>query len=87
MAFRLPRPLALPGHEHLAEASPRARTLQAELIDQLESQLAGDPDLTSTDVHDALAGVRLWFAEERDEELKREHRGDEREHNQQCRAS
>jgi hypothetical protein len=67
MAFRLSRPLTLPGHEDLAEASPRARDLQARLIDQLESQLAGDPDLTATDVHDALTGARLWFAE-RDEE-------------------
>lgn len=68
MAFRLPRPLALPGHEELAEASPRARDLQARLINQLESELAGDPDLTTTDVHDALTGARLWFAEERHED-------------------
>lgn len=87
MAFRLPRPLALPGHENLAEASLRARALQARLIDQLESELAGDSGLTATDVHDALTGARLWFGEERDKDFKREHGEDEREHDQQCRAS
>ena len=68
MAFRLSSPLALPGSEHLRDASPRARELQARLIDQLETELATNPDLTSTDLLDALHGTRLWFAEEREHE-------------------